>query len=147
MGQDVYGNKFFESDMKNPLGKKTRILTPPKEVDMLNMISPEWDAWLRLVLQFSNLKLTHVFFFRHRRVDPPSYEEVTQNLENAKIRKEKADQRFREMLKQNKSYAPRVREIRRKQDEREMHNPFNPSYPSYPDMENVPGAKKKDEDS
>ncbi|XP_074602385.1 uncharacterized protein LOC141856042 [Brevipalpus obovatus] len=127
-GQDGYGNRYFESDSLNPLGKKTRISQPPKEVDRLNILSPEWEAWLR-----------------HRRDDPPSTEEVSRNLEAAKIRKQKADERLRTMLRENKEYVPRAREIRRQQDEREMHNPFNASFPRYPDLEESPSSEKKED--
>lgn len=47
MGEDVYGNKFFESEVKSFHGKNTRLCIPPSESKLLNKVSPEWEAWLR----------------------------------------------------------------------------------------------------
>lgn len=46
-GSDVYGNRFYESELRNPQGKNTRMGFPPNESKILNRVSPEWEAWLR----------------------------------------------------------------------------------------------------
>ncbi|XP_053211071.1 NADH dehydrogenase [ubiquinone] 1 alpha subcomplex assembly factor 2-like [Panonychus citri] len=120
VGKDIYGNIFYENDKVNFRGQLSRYHCPPGNSDILNKISPEWDAWLR-----------------YRRKDPPSEAEVLKNLKISEMKKMNADNKQKEQL--NKKYSF----MGKSSGENIVTNEFNESFPKHKGMETVPGAEKK----
>ncbi|XP_059051204.1 NADH dehydrogenase [ubiquinone] 1 alpha subcomplex assembly factor 2 [Achroia grisella] len=75
MGKDYIGNIYYEIPADPSVGKRkpSRWYDPPKGQDFLDPIPAEWEAWLRM-----------------RRTDPPTQEEIANNLAIAKLKKENA---------------------------------------------------------
>ncbi|XP_068626776.1 NADH dehydrogenase [ubiquinone] 1 alpha subcomplex assembly factor 2 isoform X2 [Battus philenor] len=76
IGKDYIGNIYFEIPADPSRGKRrpSRWYDPPKGHDFENPIPPEWESWLR-----------------YRRQEPPTEEEIANNLAIAELKKENAD--------------------------------------------------------
>ena len=51
-GTDLFGNEFFETNIKDAKGHYTRHFVPKQKGETLPNISPEWQSWLRLLSTF-----------------------------------------------------------------------------------------------
>nr|XP_033324765.1 NADH dehydrogenase [ubiquinone] 1 alpha subcomplex assembly factor 2 [Megalopta genalis]XP_033324766.1 NADH dehydrogenase [ubiquinone] 1 alpha subcomplex assembly factor 2 [Megalopta genalis] len=73
VGEDYYGTKYYESQTRTDWLKKrtSRSFKPVNDFDQ--EMPAEWEAWLR-----------------HRRVEPPTSEEIERNYMIAMSKKEKA---------------------------------------------------------
>ncbi|CAH2050747.1 unnamed protein product, partial [Iphiclides podalirius] len=77
IGKDYIGNIYYEIPADPSRGKRkpSRWYDPPKGLDFEDPIPSEWESWLRM-----------------RRKEPPTEDEVAQNLALAKMKQENAAQ-------------------------------------------------------
>uniref|UniRef100_A0A1L8E161 Putative mimitin mitochondrial n=1 Tax=Nyssomyia neivai TaxID=330878 RepID=A0A1L8E161_9DIPT len=76
IGEDTFGNKFYEISANQGRAKRARYFEPPgKEDGFDHEMSAEWEAWLR-----------------GRRQEAPTPEELLQNLAIAEMKKHNAAQ-------------------------------------------------------
>ncbi|XP_072766761.1 NADH dehydrogenase [ubiquinone] 1 alpha subcomplex assembly factor 2 [Anoplolepis gracilipes] len=74
MGEDYYGTKYYEQDIRNSSRPRPpRYFVPVNKDDFEQEIPAEWEAWLR-----------------YRRKDPPTQEEIEANYQLAMTKKENA---------------------------------------------------------
>lgn len=79
VGEDHYGTKYYEEDIKHSIRRRSpRYFEPVNKDDFEQELPAEWEAWLR-----------------YRRKDPPTQEEIRVNYQlsitkkqNAKLLKE-----------------------------------------------------------
>jgi len=113
-GDDYFGNKYYELPADPSRGKRIPqrwyVAVSEQHFDQSDMPA-EWDAWLRL-----------------RRDNPPTPEELNQNLAVAKVKKEKGD------VIEAKNFG-------------KVHSDMS-SYPLYEEYELTPGEgqMKRDKD-
>lgn len=114
MGEDYFGNKYYEIPANPQLGKRksSRWFEPANKEEFDQELTAEWEAWLRF-----------------RRTDPPTREELIQNLQIMEMKKRNAaqlDEKYVK-LKDNtmETSAPKEDTIG--------------SYPKYDDYEIIPG--------
>lgn len=74
MGQDYYGTKYYEEEIRYSARKRPpRYFIPVNKEDFEQELPAEWEAWLR-----------------YRRKDPPTREEIDANYQLAMTKKENA---------------------------------------------------------
>lgn len=74
MGEDYYGTKYYEEDIRNSRRSKApRYFVPVNKDNFEQELPAEWESWLR-----------------YRRKDPPTPEEIEASYQLAMIKKENA---------------------------------------------------------
>lgn len=75
MGEDYFGNKYYEIPADPSTGKRnpSRWFEPPDKEAFDQELTAEWEAWLR-----------------YRRSEPPTREELIQNLQIIELKKRNA---------------------------------------------------------
>ncbi|KYQ49936.1 hypothetical protein ALC60_10957 [Trachymyrmex zeteki] len=74
IGEDYYGTKYYEEDIRNSARKRPpRYFVPVNKEDFQQELPAEWEAWLR-----------------YRRKEPPTREEIEANYQLAITKKENA---------------------------------------------------------
>lgn len=103
---------------------------------------------LLLSYLFNFIDLDILANFRHRRLHPPTQEEIIENQNVALSKKIKAEQIVEQHIQQYPDYIDKVKEIRDKQKERESANEYNSQFRKFKNFENAPGygVSKNDKD-
>lgn len=114
MGEDYFGNKYYEIPASPQTGKRnpSRWFEPADKEAFDQEITAEWEAWLR-----------------YRRTDPPTREELIQNLqimEAKKLNAAELDKKYAQLQGNTMEISP--------PDEETIG-----SFPKYDDYEVVPG--------
>ncbi|KAL3868899.1 hypothetical protein ACJMK2_041655 [Sinanodonta woodiana] len=122
MGQDQYGNKYFEkkAEPSQNLRGSRYVLPQSKDLFEVPEIPTEWNAWLR-----------------HRRVEPPTEEEIEKNF----LTMVRTQQRAKELEKTNKEASQTGKENEEQGSQEIKYNQRN--FPIYPGFETEPGKKTK----
>ncbi|KAK3590408.1 hypothetical protein CHS0354_008760 [Potamilus streckersoni] len=122
MGQDQYGNKYFEkeADPSRNLRGSRYVLPPSKDLFQVPEIPTEWNAWLR-----------------KRRVNPPTEEEIEKNF----LTMVRTQQRAKELEKSNRE-ASQTRKEKEEQGSPEIRY-TEEKFPIYPGFETEPEKQKK----
>lgn len=113
MGEDYFGNKFYEIPPNPSIGKRrpTRWFEPSENDAFDQEITAEWEAWLRL-----------------RRDEPPTREELVQNLQIMEMKKRNAAE-LNEKYTAARGEQPQITQP--------VKGPE--SFPRYQEYEHVPG--------
>ncbi|XP_076164687.1 NADH dehydrogenase [ubiquinone] 1 alpha subcomplex assembly factor 2 [Ptiloglossa arizonensis] len=74
IGEDYYGTKYYETQTTTK-SKPSRYFVPVDKINFEQELPAEWESWLR-----------------HRRIDPPTKEELEQNYQIALTKKKNAAQ-------------------------------------------------------
>ncbi|KAF5277352.1 hypothetical protein FQA39_LY06165 [Lamprigera yunnana] len=109
-GTDYFGNKFYEIAANPSAGKRkpSRWFVPPGKDDFDQEMSVEWESWLRF-----------------RRSDPPTEQELLQNLRIMQLKKKNAI----EVEKKAGKPTPMLKGME--------------TFPQRPEYEIVPGKERK----
>lgn len=87
MGEDYYGTKYYEEDIRNSRRTKPpRYFVPVNKDDFEQELPGEWESWLR-----------------YRRKDPPTREEIEANYKLAMTKKENAAKLLEENYSKNET--------------------------------------------
>lgn len=87
VGEDYYGTKYYEEDIRNSRRSKApRYFIPVNKDNFQQELPAEWESWLR-----------------YRRRDPPTREEVEANYQLAMTKKENATKLLEENYLKNET--------------------------------------------
>ncbi|KMR04635.1 mitochondrial-like isoform 2 protein [Lasius niger] len=112
VGEDYYGTKYYEEDIRNSRRTKApRYFEPVNKEDFEQELPAEWESWLR-----------------YRRNDPPTREEIESNYRLAITKKENATK----LLEENYSKNETTKDLPTRPSVSQPTNPGNfPVYKEY----------------
>lgn len=115
VGEDYYGTKYYEEDIRNSRRSRApRYFVPVNKDNFDQELPAEWESWLR-----------------YRRNDPPTSEEIETNYQLAMIKKENAAKLIEENYSKTEGSS---KDLPIQQSVSEPTNPGNfPVYEEYKD--------------
>ncbi|KAM7541256.1 hypothetical protein Aperf_G00000040409 [Anoplocephala perfoliata] len=144
VGTDTLGNRYFEEDPDKGSLVPHRANRPKRYYLIPGQISVE-DSWNHMNAEMPRLPSEWESWLRHRRVDPPTEEEIAKNAEAAQMRAIKGrefEAKFREELRLKAAKADEELSSKSSASPSTKSSQNKDPFPYRPGLEVIPGERR-----